>query len=147
MGRSKAAHHFRQPLTPAAIFVNIRSGTSSRKQTNLTLIATPKRKKVLEHLWGFCKTCEYAKLCRGGCSWTAHSFFGRRGNNPYCHHRALKQHQNGKRERFVLKRQAKGLPFDHGEFDLIEESASTGPGPSDEFDFNVTKIMWTKQGA
>jgi radical SAM protein with 4Fe4S-binding SPASM domain len=24
------------------------------------------------HLWGFCRTCQYAELCRGGCSWTAH---------------------------------------------------------------------------
>jgi radical SAM protein with 4Fe4S-binding SPASM domain len=35
-----------------------------------------------EHLWGFCRTCDYAELCRGGCSWTAHVFFGRRGNTP-----------------------------------------------------------------
>lgn len=74
-----------------------------------------------EHLWGFCKTCEYAEICRGGCSWTAHTFFGRRGNNPYCHHRALVQLQRGKRERFVLKKKAVGLPFDYGEFELIEE--------------------------
>jgi nif11-class peptide radical SAM maturase 3 len=31
------------------------------------------------HLWGFCKTCEFAEMCRGGCSWTAHVFFDRRG--------------------------------------------------------------------
>lgn len=74
-----------------------------------------------EHLWGFCKTCEYSELCRGGCSWTAHTFFGRRGNNPYCHHRALVQLERGKRERFVLKTRAKGLPFDYGEFEIIEE--------------------------
>ena len=29
-----------------------------------------------EHLWGFCAGCDYAALCRGGCSWTAHLFFG-----------------------------------------------------------------------
>lgn len=74
-----------------------------------------------EHLWGFCKTCEYAEVCRGGCSWTAHTFFGKRGNNPYCHHRALTQLQNGKRERFFLKKKAEGIPFDYGEFELIEE--------------------------
>ncbi|MBX7169737.1 MAG: radical SAM protein [Pyrinomonadaceae bacterium] len=74
-----------------------------------------------DHLWGFCQTCEFAKICRGGCSWTAHTFFGRRGNNPYCHHRALVQLQRGKRERFVLKQKAAGIPFDYGEFELIEE--------------------------
>jgi radical SAM protein with 4Fe4S-binding SPASM domain len=35
-------------------------------------------------LWGFCSGCEHAATCRGGCSWTAHTIFGRRGNNPYC---------------------------------------------------------------
>nr|HMS44137.1 SPASM domain-containing protein [Pyrinomonadaceae bacterium] len=75
-----------------------------------------------EHLWGFCKTCEYAEICRGGCSWTAHTFFGRRGNNPYCHHRALEHQKRGKRERVVLKTKAQGLPFDYGEFELIEEN-------------------------
>lgn len=74
-----------------------------------------------DHLWGFCKTCEYAEVCRGGCSWTAHTFFGRRGNNPYCHHRALVQQSRGKRERFVLKTKAPGLPFDYGEFEIVEE--------------------------
>ncbi|HRH46978.1 MAG TPA: SPASM domain-containing protein, partial [Pyrinomonadaceae bacterium] len=74
-----------------------------------------------KHLWGFCQTCEYAEVCRGGCSWTAHTFFGKRGNNPYCHHRALVQLKRGKRERFILKKKAEGLPFDYGEFELIEE--------------------------
>jgi radical SAM protein with 4Fe4S-binding SPASM domain len=32
--------------------------------------------------WGFCHTCIHADTCRGGCSWTAHTLFGRRGNNP-----------------------------------------------------------------
>jgi radical SAM protein with 4Fe4S-binding SPASM domain len=32
---------------------------------------------AMGHLWGFCATCEYAALCRGGCSWSAHVFFGR----------------------------------------------------------------------
>ncbi|MBS1794342.1 MAG: radical SAM protein [Acidobacteria bacterium] len=73
------------------------------------------------HLWGFCKTCEFAEICRGGCSWTAHTFFGRRGNNPYCHHRALVQRARGKRERLVLKTGAPGRPFDYGEFEIIEE--------------------------
>jgi radical SAM protein with 4Fe4S-binding SPASM domain len=74
-----------------------------------------------DRLWGFCRTCEYAALCRGGCTWTAHVFFGRPGNNPYCHHRALALAERGLRERVALRRSAPGLPFDHGEFDLIEE--------------------------
>ena len=78
---------------------------------------------AVEPLWGFCKTCDYAELCRGGCTWTAHVFFGRRGNNPYCHHRALTQQHNGIRERLVLTTRAEGKPFDHGLFTLIEEPA------------------------
>lgn len=74
-----------------------------------------------KHLWGFCAGCRYASLCRGGCSWTAHVFFNRRGNNPYCHHRALELLCSGKRERIERVREAPGLPFDHGHFDLIEE--------------------------
>ena len=73
------------------------------------------------HLWGFCATCDYAALCRGGCSWTAHVFFGRRGNNPYCHHRALVQRKRGLRERLVLEERARGVPFDHGRFAIVEE--------------------------
>lgn len=74
-----------------------------------------------EHLWGFCSQCEYAALCRGGCSWTAHVFFDRPGNNPYCHHRAHTLAQRGLRERVELRRKADGDPFDNGVFELIEE--------------------------
>ena len=45
--------------------------------------------RSLEDLWGFCRRCYYAEVCLGGCTWTAHSLFGRPGNNPYCHYRAL----------------------------------------------------------
>ncbi|ACK66689.1 Radical SAM domain protein [Rippkaea orientalis PCC 8801] len=97
-----------------------------------------------DHLWGFCKTCEFAELCRGGCSWTAHVFFDRRGNNPYCHHRALTQEKNGIRERVVLKHQAEGSPFDNGVFELIEEPFNS-PLPEDNNDqlrFSADKIKW-----
>lgn len=77
---------------------------------------------ALDDLWGFCRTCYYAPLCRGGCSWTAHSTFGRRGNNPFCHHRALTLQAEGKRERLIQIEAAPGQPFDHGRFELIEEA-------------------------
>ena len=95
------------------------------------------------HLWGFCKTCEFAKLCRGGCTWTAHVFFDRRGNNPYCHHRALAQAKQGKRERFFLKRQAHGLPFDNGEFELIEEPIDAPWVEADPLHFTTERIQWS----
>jgi radical SAM protein with 4Fe4S-binding SPASM domain len=101
--------------------------------------------KGTEHLWGFCKTCEFAELCRGGCSWTAHVFFDKRGNNPYCHHRALTQEKNGIRERVFLQRQASGNPFDNGEFALIEESINTPWIENDPLHFTAELIQWPKE--
>jgi nif11-class peptide radical SAM maturase 3 len=98
-----------------------------------------------EHLWGFCKTCEFAELCRGGCSWTAHVFFDKRGNNPYCHHRALTQEQRGIRERVMIHRSAEGNPFDNGEFVLIEESIDTPLPKDDPLHFNCDRIQWSKE--
>ena len=100
--------------------------------------------KGTEHLWGFCKTCEFAELCRGGCSWTAHVFFDKRGNNPYCHHRALTQAKNNLRERVVLKRQADGKPFDNGEFALIEESINAPLPANDPLHFDANSIQWSE---
>ncbi|MEH2231812.1 MAG: nif11-class peptide radical SAM maturase 3 [Nostoc sp.] len=97
-----------------------------------------------KHLWGFCKTCEYAELCRGGCSWTAHVFFNQRGNNPYCHHRALVHAKQGMRERVVPKVKAQGLPFDNGEFELIVESTDTLLPANDRLHFTADSIQWSK---
>ncbi len=77
--------------------------------------------RATEHLWGYCAGCYYADICRGGCSWTAHVFFGKRGNNPYCHHRALEFASQGLRERLVQAEAAPGEPFDHGRFDIVVE--------------------------
>lgn len=95
-----------------------------------------------EHLWGFCKTCEFAELCRGGCSWTAHVFFDRRGNNPYCHHRALTQEKQGIRERVALQFPASGNPFDNGKFVLIEESPDMPWPNNDPLHFTSDRIQW-----
>uniref|UniRef100_A0A2P0ZG83 Radical SAM/SPASM domain-containing protein n=1 Tax=[Tolypothrix] sp. PCC 7415 TaxID=373957 RepID=A0A2P0ZG83_9CYAN len=98
--------------------------------------------KGTEHLWGFCKTCEFAELCRGGCSWTAHVFFDKRGNNPYCHHRALTQQKQGIRERVFLQRRADGNPFDNGEFALIEEPINAPWPENDALHFTADRIQW-----
>ena len=95
-----------------------------------------------EHLWGFCKTCEFAELCRGGCSWTAHVFFDKRGNNPYCHHRALTQEKGCIRERVFLQRRADGNPFDNGEFALVEEPIHTPWPENDPLHFTAELIQW-----
>lgn len=79
------------------------------------------RDRTVEDLWGYCRTCYYADVCRAGCTWTSFVLFGKAGNNPYCHHRALEMQREGKRERIARVGEAPGLPFDHGLFELIVE--------------------------
>jgi radical SAM protein with 4Fe4S-binding SPASM domain len=73
------------------------------------------------HLWGFCSTCEFADICRGGDTWTSHVFFDRDGNNPYCHHRSLHHAARGLQERLRLRDRAAGIPFDNGVFEIAVE--------------------------
>ncbi len=80
------------------------------------------RDRTVEDLWGYCRECYYADECRAGCTWMGHSLFGKPGNNPYCHHRALEMQRAGKRERVVLAEAAPGLPFDRGRFDIVVEA-------------------------
>ena len=80
------------------------------------------RLRSVDDLWGFCRTCYYADVCRAGCTWTGDSLFGRAGNNPYCHYRSVQLELRGLRERVVKKREAPDSPFAIGEFDLILEA-------------------------
>jgi len=83
-----------------------------------------------DELWGFCRTCYYADTCRAGCTWTGFSLFGRPGNNPLCHHRALEMDRAGVRERLVRVAEAPGQPFDIGRFEIvIEETNREHPAP------------------
>ena len=75
-------------------------------------------------LWGFCQTCRHADTCRGGCTWTADALFGQRGNNPYCHHRALTLAEQGFRERLIKIAEAGPAPFATGRFELVLEPIS-----------------------
>ena len=59
-----------------------------------------------------------------GCTWTTFVTFGKPGNNPYCHHRALEMAKQGKRESVVRVAEAPGEPFDHGAFEIVVESLS-----------------------
>jgi radical SAM protein with 4Fe4S-binding SPASM domain len=79
------------------------------------------RERTVDSLWGFCRSCYYADVCKGGCTWTAESLLGRPGNNPMCHHRALEMARAGKRERLVQVASAPGVPFDMGRFELVVE--------------------------
>jgi radical SAM protein with 4Fe4S-binding SPASM domain len=82
---------------------------------------TALRERTVDDLWGYCRGCYYADVCRAGCTWTAHVLLGRSGNNPYCHHRSLDLARRGLRERLIHAEAAPGLPFDNGRFDLALE--------------------------
>lgn len=73
--------------------------------------------------WGHCATCYYGSVCRGGCTWAGHTLFGRPGNNPMCHHRALELAARGRRERLVPAAAAPEVPFGHGLWEIVEEEA------------------------
>ncbi len=87
------------------------------------------RDRGTNELWGFCKSCYYADTCRAGCSFTAHSTLGRRGNMPFCWHRANTLRKQGVREVLVPSFAAPGEPYDFGRFALREEPWSTEPPP------------------
>jgi radical SAM protein with 4Fe4S-binding SPASM domain len=79
------------------------------------------RDRTTDDLWGYCASCYYAEDCMSGCTWTSFVTFGKAGNNPYCHHRALEMQKAGKRERVVKVDDAPGQPFDHGVFRIEVE--------------------------
>jgi radical SAM protein with 4Fe4S-binding SPASM domain len=89
------------------------------------------RHRGVADLWGFCASCDFAAVCKGGCTFTAHALFGRPGNNPFCHYRARTLAREGKRERLVPTAAADGTPFDHGLFDVVIE-AFDAPEPANE---------------
>jgi Y-X(10)_GDL-associated radical SAM protein len=110
------------PSLPTSAYAggNIRDLTAQQIwQTSPELAFT--RKRTVDDLWGFCRSCYYADVCRAGCTWTTHTLFGRPGNNPYCHHRAIELASRGQRERIVRVEAPPGLPFDHGKFALVLE--------------------------
>jgi radical SAM protein with 4Fe4S-binding SPASM domain len=82
------------------------------------------RDRTVDDLWGYCRTCYYADVCRAGCTWTGFSLFGKPGNNPLCHHRALEMRRQGKRERLVQVAPAPGVPFDNGRFEIVVEDVT-----------------------
>jgi radical SAM protein with 4Fe4S-binding SPASM domain len=84
------------------------------------------RRRAVDTLWGYCRSCYYAEECMSGCTWTTYVTFGKAGNNPFCHHRALEMAREGKRERIVKVADAPGEPFDHGAFEIIVESIEGG---------------------
>lgn len=68
------------------------------------------RQFTTEDLGGFCKTCPYNDICRGGCTWLSYSSSGFPRENPYCFYR---------------------VAVEHGRFDLLddEDAAAVGDAP------------------
>jgi Y-X(10)_GDL-associated radical SAM protein len=120
------------PSLPTASYTggNIRELSAEQIWNNTPELAFT-RTRTIDDLWGYCRSCYYAEVCRAGCTWTTHTLFGRPGNNPYCHHRVLDLAAQGLRERIVRVEAPPGLPFDHGKFELVLESAK-GSGLEDE---------------
>jgi len=87
------------------------------------------RDRTIEELWGFCRSCYYADICRGGCSFTTHSALGRRGNNPFCYYRASELRKRGIREELIHAKKPPGDPYDFGRFELQEAPWSDAPPP------------------
>jgi radical SAM protein with 4Fe4S-binding SPASM domain len=139
------------PSLPTAVYVGGNIRQTPLKQilasSELTFNGAQGTPEGGAHLWGFCKGCRYAQLCRGGCSWTAHVFFGQRGNNPYCHHRALAHQRQGQRERLVLESRASGQPFDHGRFAILVEPFDAPRNEADPLAFSADRIRWTRVGS
>lgn len=74
-----------------------------------------------DELWGFCAECEFGEQCGAGCSFTAHCTLGRRGNMPFCYHRAATLRERGEQERLVHVLAAIGERYDFGRFELVRE--------------------------
>lgn len=85
------------------------------------------QERTKDELWGFCATCEYGETCMAGCSFTSHCTLGRRGNMPFCYHRAQSLKAQGKRERLVQVERAAGLPYDFGRFECVLEDWDETP--------------------
>jgi radical SAM protein with 4Fe4S-binding SPASM domain len=81
--------------------------------------------RTVDDLWGFCRTCYYAKTCMGGCSATSEPLLGRPGNNPFCHHRALELERQGLRERIEPIAAADPASFGFGAHRLVTEAIPT----------------------
>lgn len=111
----------------------------SRELTFNSAAGTP---EGLSHLHGFCGGCEHRVACRGGCSQTATVIMGKRGDNPFCHHRAHELARQGRRERLVPKLLARGKPFDHGAFRLLEEPLAAPWPEADRLHFSYGDVTW-----
>jgi radical SAM protein with 4Fe4S-binding SPASM domain len=123
---------------------NIREHSLSEilETPELTFNTSAGKPEGLSHLRGFCGSCKHRVSCRGGCTQTATVLTGQRGDNPYCHFRALELAQRGLRERLVPRLLAKGRPFDHGAFRVVEEPLHAPWPAGDAHHFSYSQVTW-----
>ena len=100
---------------------NSREVTIAEAMANMTPTLTRNDRTPPE---GFCGSCYYWNVCRGGCTWVTHGLANKRGDNPFCHYRARELARKGLRERIVKVAEAPGEPFDFGRFDIVVENMS-----------------------
>lgn len=62
------------------------------------------RKFTVDQLEGYCRTCEWADICRGGCAWNAFAHSGSRYEAVYCYHRLLQERDRRESEPEGLSR-------------------------------------------
>lgn len=86
------------------------------------------RDRTTDELWGHCKTCYYADVCRAGCSWTVHTTLGRRREQPLLLLPREGATEAGCREKLVHRSAAPNRPYNHGLFELVEEPWPSGEG-------------------
>src|SRR5262249_20636016 len=98
----------------------VRGNVRERSLAEIGVQLARERAERPVELWGFCKSCPFAQRCRGGCTWTSHVLFGRPGNNPLCHSRALTLAEAGVIEKLELANRAPGQPFDFGTYRIVE---------------------------
>ena len=110
----------------------------------LTFNMTAGKPEGLSHLRGFCATCPHRVSCRGGCTQTATVIMGERGDNPYCHFRARELYKRGRRERLVPRLLAKGRPFDHGTFRIVEDPLEAAWPAGDVHRFQYSQVGWSE---
>ena len=130
----------------AAGSVKEKSLTEIWQSSEELLSLRSKTKNTKKELWGFCKTCDYAEVCQGGCTFTAHALFGKAGNNPYCFYRAQVLARKGVRERLVRTHPALNKPFDHALFRLQVEDYNA-PEPAEPSVGQMLRIRRNKEQA
>jgi radical SAM protein with 4Fe4S-binding SPASM domain len=108
------------------------------------------KQRTKNDLWGYCQTCYYADICKGGCTWTAHCTLGKSGNNPYCIHRALDFESKGLRETLVPLTPPPGKPFDYGVLGIEVEKLGNHQEMVDILGHsieNVLSLSWKDQAS